>query len=153
MSADLGRAVRITKHTDFALRVLIYLASHPSERVSTKCIATAHGLSVAHLQKVVRALSELGYVDLHRGAGGGVELSRDAEDVSIGAVIRALDDSDSLVECFDPATNSCVIVPACRLKGALRVAQEAFYAALDDMTLADVVAGKAASKLRGLTSE
>ncbi|QDU69968.1 RrF2 family transcriptional regulator [Engelhardtia mirabilis] len=143
--------MRITKHTDFALRVLIFLASRPGERVSTERIAQAHGISLAHLQKVVRRLGELGFLRLVRGSGGGVELARDPEDVSIGAVVRALDDATSLVECFEPATDTCVISSACRLKGSLRVAQEAFYAALDDTNLQEIVAGKVGARLRELT--
>ena len=145
--------MRITKHTDFALRVLIYLAVRPGERVSTKSIADANGISTAHLQKVVRGLGELGYLQLHRGSGGGVELAREPVDVLVGDVVRALDDATSLVECFEPATDACVISPACRLKGVLHVAQEAFYAALDDTTLEELVAGKVGQRLRSLTGE
>ncbi len=143
--------LRITLHTDYALRVLLYLAPRPGERVATETIATSHGVSLNHLQKVVRSLGELGYVALHRGAGGGVELKMDPKDISVGAVVRSLDDATSLVECFRADTNECVIASACSLKGALGEAQEAFYATLDPVTLASLIRGKRGKDLRSAT--
>lgn len=142
--------MRITKHTDYALRVLLFLAVRPGERVSTQSIADAHGISLNHLHKVVRALGDLGLLALVRGAGGGIELVADPADVTAGSVMRALDDQSALIECFQPDTNACVISPACGLKGALRDAQEAFYASLDGVTLADMVRGRRAGRLRKL---
>jgi len=145
--------MRITKHTDYALRVLVYLAARGEVRVPTQEIADAYGISGNHLQKVVRALGEMNLVRLQRGPGGGVELAVDPADVSIGVVMRGLDELDTLVECFSAETDACVISPACTLKSALRVAQEAFYASLDELTLADVIKGKRAKALRTLTGD
>ena len=142
--------MRVTKHTDYALRVLIFLATHPNERVSTQRIADAHQISLNHLQKVVRSLGSYGFVTLHRGACGGVELARDSKDISIGEVVRKLDNNEALVECFQSEGNRCVISPVCMLKGALGNAQEAFYASLDEVALADVVRGRRAAALREL---
>ncbi len=142
--------MRITKHTDYALRVLLFLAVRPGERVSTQSIADAHGISLNHLHKVVRALGDLGLLALVRGAGGGIELVVDPADITAGSVMRALDDQGTLIECFQPETDACVISPACGLKGALRDAQEAFYASLDGVTLADLLRGRRASRLRKL---
>lgn len=145
--------MRITLQTDYALRVLVFLAVRPAERVPTRTIADAYGISFDHLHKVVRALAGLGLVELRRGVGGGVELAVDPRDVSVGEVVRALDDDTALVECFRAETDECAISPACTLKGALRDAQEAFYAALDVITIGDVVRGRRGAKLRGLLGE
>lgn len=143
--------MRVTKHTDYALRVLMYLAARPGERVATERVAIAYGISLNHLHKVVRALGELEILTLVRGAGGGIELGRDPAQISIGSVMRALDDQAALVECFSPETDACVISPVCGLKGALKQAQEAFYASLDPVTLASLLTGRGAARLRKLT--
>lgn len=145
--------MRITQHTDYALRVLLFLGARPSERVATQTIANAFDISLSHLQKVVRALGELGHVKLIRGVGGGIELAGDPNGISIGAVVRALDDETALIECFNPATDNCVISPICVLKGSLHKAQEAFYATLDPLTVGDAVKGKRGKVLRELTGE
>ncbi|MEO0650533.1 MAG: Rrf2 family transcriptional regulator [Planctomycetota bacterium] len=143
--------MRITRHTDYALRVLVFLAARPGERVSTESIARAYDISLHHLQKVVRQLGEHGFLALFRGAGGGVELAQDPKRISIGAVVRALETTSSLVECFTPETNRCVIAPACGLKSALGKAQEAFFSELDGVTLDSVAQGRNARRLRELT--
>ena len=145
------KAMRITKHTDYALRVLLFLAVRPGQRISTQSIADAHGISLNHLHKVVRALGDLGLLVLVRGATGGIELAVDPAKVTVGSVMRELDDQSALIECFQSETDDCVISPACGLKGALREAQEAFYASLDGVNLKDLASGKRAARLRKLT--
>lgn len=141
--------MRVNKHTDYALRVLLYLGSRRGGRVTTQSIADAFDISVSHLQKVVRDLGDLGLVRLFRGVKGGIELARDPAEISVGAVVRALDDRDAWIECFQAETDDCVISPACGLKGALRVAQEAFYSSLDPLTV-EAVIGSRAQRLRRL---
>lgn len=142
--------MRVTKHTDYALRVLIYLGSRKAGRVTTQSIADAFDISASHLQKVVRALGELKLVSLFRGVNGGIELCVDPAKISVGAVVRALDDEDAWIECFSEETNECVVSTACGLKGALRTAQEAFYKSLDPISIADVI-GRRANALKKLT--
>lgn len=137
--------MRLTQHTDFALRLLIalavvaYRAPEAGATVTIRDVAERYGISRNHLMKVANELTRLGVVEGLRGRGGGVRLAHPAEDISIGAVVRALEASDDLVECFDPATDTCAISPACRLKGVLGRAQEAFLAVLDGYSLADLV--------------
>jgi Rrf2 family nitric oxide-sensitive transcriptional repressor len=130
--------MRVDKRTDYAVRVLVFLAAQDGATAPTRTIAATFGLSLDHLHKIARDLGGLGLIELRRGVGGGLRLARDAADVSVGAVVRALDDRDALIECFRPETDACAISAACALKSALRRAQEAFYAALDPLTLADV---------------
>ena len=144
--------MRITKHTDYALRVLLFLAVRPGERVATQSVADAYGISHAHLQKIARTLGELGLLHLHRGANGGIELARDPGEISVGEVMRALDDRDALIECFQPETDTCVVSSSCGLKSALRGAQEAFYATLDPITL-EALLRRRSAKLRSLTGD
>jgi Rrf2 family nitric oxide-sensitive transcriptional repressor len=142
--------LRITKHTDYGLRVLLFLGVRPEERVPTQTIADAYGISHSHLQKIVRALAGLDLVRLHRGADGGVELAQAPNEISVGAVMRGLDEQDALIECFQPETDTCVVSSSCGLKASLRVAQEAFYASLDPLTIGAVIKRRA-SRLRDLT--
>lgn len=131
--------MRLTKSTDYALRVLLYLASHPDRRVSTEEIATAYGISLNQLGKVVRPLGLAGWVDLKRGRGGGLSLAAAPDAIGLGDVVRAIEPDLHLVECFDRARNTCPIVPACGLIGPLADARRAFFEALDRYTLADAL--------------
>lgn len=129
--------MHLTRFTDNALRCLTYLALHPGETETVGTIARRMALSEDHLVKVVQRLAHLGYVETMRGRGGGVRLIVEPAKVNVGAVIRATEENFRLVECFDEASNTCPIAPACGLAPALDEALKAFLAVLDRYTLAD----------------
>lgn len=131
--------MRLTQHTDNALRCLMYLALHPGETVTAGAIAERMHMSPDHLFKVIGTLVELGYVETLRGRSGGVRLARAADRIRVGRVVRETEESFTLVECFDPDTNECPIAPACRLARTLDRALKAFLAVLDEVTLAELV--------------
>jgi Rrf2 family nitric oxide-sensitive transcriptional repressor len=132
--------MRLTRHTDNALRALIYLGIHSDEAPARIAdISRRMGMSEDHLAKVVARLAQLGYVETTRGRDGGVRLAKPPATIIVGDVVRATEDNMNLVECFDPATNQCPIAPACALAPALDEALTAFLTVLDTYTLADFV--------------
>ncbi len=142
--------MRLTTFADHGLRALIYLACQGDRRVPTAEIAAAYGISLDHLQKIVRQLGRLGLVQLKRGQGGGLSLAREPAEISVGAVLRELEGDIPLLECFDPEQDACVISPACGLKAPFHRAQEAFFAELDGLTLADVLGPSRTARLKRL---
>jgi Rrf2 family nitric oxide-sensitive transcriptional repressor len=131
--------MQLTVHTDYALRVLLYLAHFPDRRVGTEEISRAYGISKHHLVRVVKTLDEAGLVRVTVGRTGGVTLAAPPAQIRLGSVVRATEASFRLVECHDMENNSCPIVPVCGLKGMLDDALEAFLQELDRHTLADLV--------------
>ena len=130
--------MRLPLHTDFALRLLIYLEVRGDVLVTTAEVAEAYGISRHHLAKVVQDLTALSYVESVRGRKGGIRLAETAERINIGAVVRHFISSSVLIECFDEETNTCPISPACRLKKVLHDAEEAFLSVLDEFSLCDI---------------
>jgi len=133
-----GQTIRLTAYTNYSLRTLMYCALHPDRVVRIEDIAVAFGISKAHLLKSARQLGQLGYLQTIRGRAGGVKLGMPAEDIDIGAVVRALEGASEVVECFNPNTNSCPLIGECQLTGLFKRGLEAFFSALDNTTLADV---------------
>lgn len=129
--------MRLTAFTDFGLRALMRLAGAPERAFTTEQIAREFAISRHHLTKVVRDLAAAGFVETRRGAGGGIALARPAEQISLGAVVRALEARHALVECFQADGGSCRMRSGCRLRGRLAVAREVFLAELDRTSLAD----------------
>jgi len=126
--------MRLTRYTDFALRVLLYLGARPEGLASIASISRAYGVSQNHLMKVVNDLANAGYVATVRGRSGGVRLGREPAAINIGEVVRHTEDSFQVVDCM-----SCVIAPVCGLSGALDDAVKAFLGVLDGYTLADLM--------------
>lgn len=130
--------VRLTVHTDYALRLLISCAANPHELVTIAEVASAYGISKAHLMKIANKLVRAGFLASTRGRKGGLRLAGPAASINIGKVVRLMESQSLLVECYDRATNSCVIAPACSLKHLLAGAEEAFYRHLETASLADI---------------
>jgi Rrf2 family nitric oxide-sensitive transcriptional repressor len=140
--------VQLTRHSDYSLRVLIYLALDPERLVTIEEVARSYEISKAHLMKVVHRLGLAGYVETVRGRKGGLRLAQPAGQIRVGDVVRSAEENLALVECFEPATSRCAIDPACGLRPVLHEALESFLATLDRYTLADLVARRRAPLVR-----
>jgi Rrf2 family nitric oxide-sensitive transcriptional repressor len=130
--------MRLSLHTDFALRTLMFLAVNEGHR-SIAEIAKSYGISKNHLMKVAQRLVAEGFVEAARGRSGGLQLARPASEINVGLVVRTMEETGAFVECFDPATNTCVITPVCQLRHALSGALEAFSRHLDQFSVADMI--------------
>ncbi len=133
--------MQITSYTDYALRVLIYLASSPNKQATITEISDFFTISRNHLVKVVHQLGSKGFVITMRGKGGGFSLQRPPDEISIGEVVRSMETHFNWVECFDPALQRCRFLPSCGLKNLLARAGDAYLHVLDAATLADVLSG------------
>ncbi|MFD0734659.1 RrF2 family transcriptional regulator [Planotetraspora mira] len=130
--------MRLTKFTDMALRVTMRLAAaEQGATLTTQQVADAMAIPYTHTAKVVARLQHLGVLEAHRGRGGGLQVTGFGRAASLGWLVRELEGEEEVVACEgDPP---CPLRAACRLRGALREAQQAFYAALDPLTVGDLV--------------
>ena len=135
--------MRLTVYTDFALRVLMYVALQPERRPTIAEIAGSYGISKNHVMKVVYQLSLAGYLDTVRGQNGGVRLARPPQEIVLGEIVRRTEPDMAIVPCFAPTSAACVLLPACKLRRALHEARDAFLAVLDGYSLADLADNRA----------
>lgn len=133
--------MRLTTRTNLAIRILMSCAVNDGMTVRTAEIAEKCNASVNHLLQVVNLLQSSGFVETLRGRSGGLRLTRPMEEVSIGEVFRIFEAGAPFAECFDADTNTCPLSNACRLRGYIARAVEAFYHELDMVTLSDLVKG------------
>lgn len=131
--------MRHTSHADFALRVLLYLRVAPGRQGSVPEIAAAHDISRNHLVKVVQRLAGAELVTTARGRGGGVRLVRDPATITVGQVMRAMENDFAVVECLGPA-RYCRVAGVCGARNVFAQALDAYFAVLDDATLEDIAA-------------
>jgi len=131
--------MRLTAYTDYTLRTLIYLALHRERLVTIQEIAEFHDISKNHLTKIVHQLGMSEMVDTVRGRHGGLKLKLEPGSINIGDVVRSTESDFYMAECFDPANNTCSYAEACRLKGVLNSATNAYLAVLDGVSLEDLI--------------
>ena len=130
--------MRLTRYTDYSLRVLIHLALHDDRLCSIGEISHTYEISHNHLMKVVTALAHDGFVDTVRGRGGGMRLARPAEQIGVGEVVRRTEEGFELAEC-----SGCSLSPACGLTGVLAKGVQAMLDVFDTYTIADLLTDKA----------
>ena len=130
--------MRLNLQSDYALRLLTHLAIHHDRLVTVAEVANRFRISQNHLMKVAHLLGRAGFIETVRGRSGGLRLAGDAATIRVGDVVRQMEGDIHLVECFAAESDGCLISGACRLKGVLHEALEAFLAVLDRYTLADL---------------
>jgi Rrf2 family nitric oxide-sensitive transcriptional repressor len=133
--------MRLSSYSDYALRILIYLAVQPDRLPTIAEIADSHAISKNHLMKVAHQLGIGGYIETVRGRGGGLRLGKPAEAIRIGDVVRYTEQDLAIVECLGSGA-ACRLTPSCTLRGVLGEALQAFLTVLDRYTLADLVRHK-----------
>lgn len=128
--------MKLTLFTDYSMRVMFYLASHPDRLCSIAEVASAYQISQNHLMKVVNELARLGYINSVRGRGGGIKLGMPADEIRIGEIVRQTEAGFELVDC-----SGCTIEGVCKLTCLLKEALSAFLKVLDKSTLEELALG------------
>ncbi|WGV17192.1 RrF2 family transcriptional regulator [Fuscovulum ytuae] len=133
--------MRLTTRTNLAMRTLMFCAVNPERIVRKHEVAEACAASENHLAQVIHLLAQKGFLRTIRGRSGGLMLGRAADKITVGEVFRDFEAVLPFTECFAGHENNCPLAGACRLKCVLADALKAFYAELDRVTVADLVAG------------
>lgn len=134
--------MKLTSYTNYALRTLQLAALKQPQLVRIDDVVKVHGLARPHISKVVHELGKAGFIETVRGRGGGFRLSKQAQDIRVGDVVRMTEGPLEVVECFNPDTNTCPLLGVCKLSRGIQAATRAFMAVLDDMTIADIASNK-----------
>jgi len=130
--------MRLTQLTDYAMRLLIYLAQRPERLCTIAEVAGSYGISETHMMKVTHRLGLAGWITTTRGNGGGIRLARDPGDIPLGAVVRSMEPDFFIVECLSTG-GSCMLTGNCKLTGVMDGALRSFMQHLDSHTLADIL--------------
>ncbi len=132
--------MRLTKQTNYALRILMYCAANDNKLSQIPEIAASYNLSEAFLFKILKPIVKHGFVESVRGRNGGIRLARKADQITLSEVVRITEDSFAMADCFDPEGTDCPLLNHCGLNQALGEALAAFFAVLDKYTINDIVA-------------
>lgn len=140
--------MRLTRQTNYAIRMLMYCAANDGKLSRVPEIARAYGVSELFLFKILQPLVEHHLVETVRGRNGGVRLGRAAKDISLFDVVRVTEENFAMAECFENDATECPLVDSCGLNSALREALNAFFGVLMKYSIDDLV--KARPNVRAL---
>ena len=145
--------MRLTLHTDYALRVLVYVGARGGELVTISEIAESHGISKNHLTKVVHQLGRGGFLETVRGKYGGIRLLVEPQSLRLGDFIRRVEEDFTVVRCLrDQGDHQCRIGATCLARDAFRQGVQAFFDSLNGVTLADMIAAELRGQLLAVSS-
>lgn len=130
--------MRLTTMTDYAVRLLIYVAQQPDRLCTIAEVAQAYSISEAYLMKITHQLSLNGWLETVRGKGGGMRLAASPAAVNLGAVVRSIEPDFHLVDCLAGST-ACTLSGSCRLSGVMAGALQHLMQYFDRYTLADLL--------------
>lgn len=140
--------MRLTRQTNYAIRILMYCAANEGQLSRIPEIAKAYTVSELFLFKILQPLVEHGLVETVRGRNGGVRLGRPATGITLFDVVRVTEENFAMAECFETDAAECPLVDSCALNSALREALNAFFEVLSRHTIDDLV--KARPNVRSL---
>jgi FeS assembly SUF system regulator len=132
--------MRLSRLADFAVVLMTHVAQH-DERVHTASeAAVATQLPAPAVAKVLARLCREGLLTSSRGVKGGYRLARPATDISVGAIVNALDGPVALTQCIKMGPGGCEVEAVCPSRVGLHRINVAVHKALDDVSLADIAA-------------
>ncbi|NTS33919.1 iron-responsive transcriptional regulator RirA [Phyllobacterium sp. BT25] len=142
--------MRLTRQTNYAIRILMYCAANEGNLSRIGEIAQAYTVSELFLFKILQPLVENGFIETVRGRNGGVKLGKPAKDITLFDVVRVTEENFSMAECFDNDGADCPLIDSCGLNSALRKALNAFFEVLAQYTIEDIVDKRDVRALLGI---
>lgn len=131
--------MRLTRQTNYAVRILMYCAANEGRLSRIPEIAAAYSVSELFLFKILQPLVEHKLVETVRGRNGGVRLGRPAGQISLFDVVRVTEENFTMAECFEDGATDCPLVDSCALNAALREALGAFFEVLAKHSIEDLI--------------
>jgi len=131
--------MRLTRQTNYAVRILMYCAANDAPLSRIGDIAKAYSVSELFLFKILQPLTKSGLIESVRGRNGGIRLGRPADKISLLNVVKVTEDNFAMAECFENDASECPLVDSCALNSALRKALGAFFDVLASYSIEDLV--------------
>lgn len=131
--------MRLTRQTNYAVRMLMYCAADAENLSRIPDIAKSYSVSELFLFKILQPLAKAGIMETVRGRNGGVRLARPADQITLLDVVKTTEDNFAMAECFENDASECPLVDSCGLNSALRRALNAFFEVLSEYTIDDLV--------------
>ena len=140
--------IRVTKLADYGVLLMSWFAKAQDQfdrlgvtdprPVAASDLARETGLPVPTVAKLARLLTRHGLLDSVRGAQGGYRLARPASQISVGALVEAIEGPLALTECLDTSTTTCAVQRLCSTRENWERINGAIKSALDGISLEEI---------------
>ncbi len=131
--------LKLSRMIDYGVVILSQMACQRRDMTTAPELAEATGLPAPTVSKVLKSLARSDLVSSHRGVRGGYTLSRGPEDISVAAIIEALEGPVALTACVEASDAHCRVESLCPIRGGWEKVNEAIRQSLEAVSLADLV--------------
>ena len=136
--------MRLTSLADYAVVMMAAAARHgPGVRLSAALLAEETGVPLPTAQKLMGRLAGAGLLVSARGTGGGFELLRGAQEISLADIIEAVEGPIAMTACADTARHDCALEQNCQVRPHMSAVSGAVRGALAGVSLASLSMGEA----------
>jgi FeS assembly SUF system regulator len=130
--------LRLSKLTDYATVILSFMAKNNERVCAAMELATATGIALPTVSKILKALVNAKVLISTRGAKGGYILANAPDKITVATIISALEGPIAVTEC-SISQQGCEQAAGCNISGHWNVINRAIYNALESVTLADMI--------------
>ena len=131
--------LRVTKLADYGIVIMTFFAAHNvSDSCAARDVAGAVKLPLPVVSKVLKMLAREGLLISLRGAKGGYGLARNPREISVAAIIHALEGPIAITECNDRVHGGCGLESGCSVRANWNLINRAIHSALEKITLAEM---------------
>ncbi len=131
--------LRMTKQADYGIVLLTFCASRPDQRFTAPELAAETRLPAPTVSKILKLLTREGLLESHRGVKGGYSLAHRPDQITVAAMISALDGPIAFTECIEDTPGTCSQESICRLRGNWQQINRAVRHALESISLAELI--------------
>ena len=132
--------IRMTKQADYGIVLLSRMASDEERLFAAAELAEQTQLPAPTVSKILKILARGDVLESHRGVKGGYCLARRPENITVAAIITALDGPIAITECIDDGPGECSQEPICAVRGNWQRINQGIRQALEGITLAEMSA-------------
>jgi len=133
--------MKISTQTRYALRFLLELSKSAADNKPTTLhqIALSQGISENYLESIATKLKRYGYLRSSKGNGGGYQLVRRPDDISLGEIMRLMESTYFQVHCTHDAENTCVNYVHCKQALAWENLEDRIDVLVNDIRLSELL--------------
>jgi FeS assembly SUF system regulator len=130
--------LRVTKLADYGIVIMTNFAAQGDRAYNARDIAGVARLPLPVVSKILKSLAKAGLLDSQRGTKGGYRLVHPPQNVTIAAIIRALEGPIAITECTDQVHGDCELEIRCPVRTNWHLINQAIFEALERITLAEM---------------
>lgn len=141
--------MQLSLTTDYAIRITLYLLNH-KRIVRSGEMSEELKIPKTYILKVIKKLESIGIVKCYQGVNGGVEIQKEAEEITLWDVINATENTKIINKCFQEGSDEEKSLEDCAIRKVYVFLQRAVDERLQSIRFSELLNGKGENLVKEL---